>query len=324
MIRRQKSSMTTIEIFRPGTFTDMKGHTLSFSAADLAATAAAYDPAKGEAPLVVGHPTHDAPAFGWVRGVSFANGSLTVDPDQVEPAFAAAVRDGRFKKVSPSFYSPTSPDNPVKGVWYLRHVGFLGAAVPAVTGLKPVAFAGGGDDIATLEFAAPQTEEVPVSDPKQAADAARVAELEAELAKKNAESASFAAQLAAVQLAADKSFVDGLVKSGTLPTGLAPAVVSFMATLNGTDTVEFAAPADGKPAKTTGREQFRAILGALPKMVDFGALPAGTDADVDTASFAAPTGFQVDQDRLALHQKVLAYQAKHPGVTYDAALAAVR
>lgn len=316
--------MTTIEIFRPGTFTDMKGHTLSFSAADLAATAAAYDPVKGEAPLVVGHPTHDAPAFGWVRGVQFANGSLSIDPDQVDPSFAAAVREGRFKKVSPSFYSPSAPDNPVKGVWYLRHVGFLGAAVPAVTGLKPVAFAGGDDEVATLEFAAPQPEEVPVSDLKQAADAARLAELEAELAKKNAQIASFASQLAAANTAADKSFVDGLVKAGTLPTGLAPAVVSFMATLNGTDTVEFAAPADGKPAKTTGREQFRAILAALPKMVDFSALPAGVDGDADTASFAAPTGYQIDQDRLALHQKVLAHQAKNPGVTYEAALAAVR
>lgn len=316
--------MPPIEIFRPGTFTDVKGYTLSFSAADLAATAAAYDPAKGEAPLVVGHPQVDAPAYGWVKGVQFANGSLTVDPDQVDPSFAAAVAEGRFKKVSPSFYSPTAPDNPVKGVWYLRHVGFLGAAVPAVTGLKPVSFAGGGDDVATLEFAAPQPHEDIVPDPNPAADAARLAELEQELKAAKAESASFAAQLATARAAADKSFVDGLVKAGTLPNGLAPAVVSFMASLNGVDTVEFAAPADGKPAKTTGRDQFRSILSALPKMVDFGALPGdGTDR-MDSASFAAPSGYQIDPDRLALHEKVIAYQVKHPGTTYEAALAAVR
>lgn len=316
--------MPIIEIFRPGTYTDIKGHTLSFSAADLAATAAAYDTAKGEAPAVVGHPTHDAPAYAWVKGVQFANGSLTADLEQVDPAFAAAVKGGRFKKVSPSFYSPSSPDNPVKGVWYLRHIGFLGGAVPAVTGLKPVSFAGSGDDVATLEFAAPQPEEVPVSDPKQAADAARLAELEAKLALKEQQIASFAGQLVAANTAADKSFVEGLVKAGTLPNGLAPAVVSFMASLNGADTVEFAAPVDGKPTKTTGRDQFRAILAALPKLVDFSALPASTDTDTDTASFAAPQGYQVDKDRLALHEKVLVHQAKHPGITYDAALAAVR
>lgn len=311
--------MPRIEIFRTGTFTDVKGHTLSFSAADLAATAAAYDPAKGEAPLVVGHPEVDAPAYGWVKRVQFANGSLTVDPDQVDPSFAAAVEAGRFKKVSPSFYSPTAADNPVKGVWYLRHVGFLGAAVPAVTGLKPVSFSGGGDDVATLEFAAPQPDEVPVTTPDPAAEAARLA---AELDDMKRQNASFAAQLTAANAAADKSFVDGLVKEGKLPAGLAPAAVSFMASLNGVDTVEFAAPADGKPAKTTGREQFRSILSALPKMVDFSALP-GAAKDADSASFAAPPGYEVDKDRLALHQKVLAHQAKHPGTTYEAALAVV-
>lgn len=316
--------MPRIEIFRTGTFTDVKGHTLSFSAADLAATAAAYDPAKGEAPLVVGHPEVDAPAYGWVKGVQFANGSLTVDLDQVDPSFAAAVEAGRFKKVSPSFYSPTAADNPVKGVWYLRHVGFLGAAVPAVTGLKPVSFSGGGDDVATLEFAAPQPQEDAVSDPNPAVDAARLAQLEQELKAARAESASFAAQLVTANAAADKSFVDGLVKSGKLPAGLAPATVSFMASLNGVDTVEFAAPADGKPAKTTGREQFRSILSALPVMVDFSALPGADKQDADSASFAAPPGYEVDQDRLALHHKVLAHQAKHPGTTYEAALAVVR
>ena len=41
------------------------------------------------------------------------------------------------------------------GKWYLRHVGFLGAAAPAVKGLKPVEFAddGGGVVFADLEFA---------------------------------------------------------------------------------------------------------------------------------------------------------------------------
>ena len=48
------------------------------------------------------------------------------------------VRAGRFKKVSASFYTPDSPHNPVPGVYYLRHVGFLGAQPPAVKGLAPV------------------------------------------------------------------------------------------------------------------------------------------------------------------------------------------
>ena len=67
-----------IQIFKPGTHTAMSGAVLAFSESDLAACAAAYDPAKHEAPLVVGHPKHDAPAYGWVKQLAFADGALIV------------------------------------------------------------------------------------------------------------------------------------------------------------------------------------------------------------------------------------------------------
>lgn len=72
-------------------------------------------------------------------------------PDQVDPAFAEMVDKGSFKKISASFYHPDSPNNPVPGVYYLRHVGFLGAQPPAVKGLRPVEFADGEKGI--VEFA---------------------------------------------------------------------------------------------------------------------------------------------------------------------------
>ncbi|MDL6388248.1 peptidase, partial [Escherichia coli] len=58
----------------------------------------------------------------------------------LDPQFAEMVTDGRFKKVSASFYLPDSPSNPKPGVLYLRHVGFLGAQPPSVKGLKQVSF----------------------------------------------------------------------------------------------------------------------------------------------------------------------------------------
>jgi len=142
-----------IEIFRAGTHTSMKGDTLSFAESDLLTTAEVYDPALHEAPLVVGHPTHDAPAFGWVKGLSSDGASLLAQVDQIDPAFAEAVDAGRFKKVSASFYPPNGKGNPVPGTWYLRHVGFLGAQPPAVRGLKPIEFADSDADLVTVEFA---------------------------------------------------------------------------------------------------------------------------------------------------------------------------
>jgi hypothetical protein len=147
--------MKRLHIFRAGKHLPLAGRALEFAAADLEATARAYDPAKHEAPIVIGHPALNAPAFGWIASLEAEADGLHATPKQVEAAFAAAVEAGRFKKISASFWQPDAADNPTPGVWALRHVGFLGAAVPAVTGLKPVAFAAEAQGVVTVEFAAP-------------------------------------------------------------------------------------------------------------------------------------------------------------------------
>ncbi|MDR1311110.1 MAG: peptidase [Burkholderiaceae bacterium] len=130
----------TLHIFRTGCQTAMSGEVLAFSEPDLLATARAYDPTKHEAPIVIGHPRHDAPAFGWVKSLAATGNGLEAEPHQVDPAFAELVGQGRYKKISASFYLPDSPNNPVPGVYYLRHVGFLGALPPSVKGLREVSF----------------------------------------------------------------------------------------------------------------------------------------------------------------------------------------
>lgn len=92
-------------------------------------------------PLVIGHPAVDGPAWGWASRLAAGKDGLFASPSQLDPAFAKLVRAGRFKKVSASFYAPDNPNNFVPGVYYLRHVGFLGAQPPAVKGLAPVNFA---------------------------------------------------------------------------------------------------------------------------------------------------------------------------------------
>ena len=118
-----------LQIFRAGK------HAKALTPQVLAATAAAYDPNKHEAPLVVGHPVHDAPAHGWVASLSYddTSQSLNTKPTQINPTFAEAVNTGRYKKISASFYTPGHPANPTPDNYYLRHVGFLGAEAPAVT-----------------------------------------------------------------------------------------------------------------------------------------------------------------------------------------------
>lgn len=142
--------MQPLHIFKPGAHAAMSGASFNFTELDLADTAQAYDPALHEAPLVIGHPKHDAPAAGWIKSLTATAEGLTAEPQQVDAAFAEQLAQGRYKKISASFYHPDAPNNPVPGVYYLRHVGFLGAQPPAVKGLRPIELADGEQGV--IEF----------------------------------------------------------------------------------------------------------------------------------------------------------------------------
>ena len=126
-----------IEVFRAGTHTAMNGTTKTWTLEDLDHAVAAYDPAQHEAPLVVGHPKDNDPAYGWVEAAKREGDRLLVKSKQVDPAFQEMVKAGRFKKRSISFYADGT----------IRHIGFLGAQPPAVKGLKDCHFAQGDEGL---------------------------------------------------------------------------------------------------------------------------------------------------------------------------------
>jgi DNA-binding transcriptional MerR regulator len=126
------ASFKGVEIFRAGEHVSSEGVKRTYTEADLDRIAA-YDRAKHEAPVVVGHPKDNAPAYGWAGRVFREGPLLKADLDDVDDNFAELVKAGRFKKRSISLY----PDGT------LRHIGFLGAVPPAIKGLKDVAFAEG-------------------------------------------------------------------------------------------------------------------------------------------------------------------------------------
>lgn len=143
--------MQDIEIFRAGSHTAIDGNEYNFTTADIVAMAEGYDRTRHDAPLVIGHPSMDAPAWGWVEGLRAEGDLLLARPVDADPAFAEMVKAKRFKFVSAALYKPDEAGNPNPGQWALRHVGFLGAHPPAVKGLKPVAFGAGAGFVAFME-----------------------------------------------------------------------------------------------------------------------------------------------------------------------------
>jgi hypothetical protein len=133
--------MKPFQIFKPGKHTAASGQVIEFTEDMLRAAVEAYDPTLHEAPIVVGHPRANGPAYGWIKSLSFDEaGAIVADTQQVEAEFSEMVAAGRFKKRSASWYLPDAPNNPKPGALYLRHVGFLGAQPPAIKGLKEVEF----------------------------------------------------------------------------------------------------------------------------------------------------------------------------------------
>lgn len=143
--------MKPFEIFRTGTHTSLNGQTKDFSETDLDTIASSYDPQQHEAPIVIGHPETNAPAYGWIEKIKRVGDRLIAFPKQVSSEFSELVKTGAFKKRSISI----TPD------LQLNHVGFLGAAAPAVKGLKDVEFAENPDE---LEFASFEFDPVTLSE----------------------------------------------------------------------------------------------------------------------------------------------------------------
>jgi len=295
--------LNEIEIFRAGSHISSRGDSISISVEDLAGAVAAYDPATSEAPLVVGHPAEADPAYGWVQSLSAKDGRLTASVKQIDPEFSELVKAGRYKNISASFYTPSSPHNPKPGSWYLRHVGFLGAQPPAIKGLKPVSFSASNDGV--MDFSIDNkkditmtVEEILAKEAALKAEADKLAKDKADFAEaqeaaikataaKQAE--DLAAKLAGIEarekaltLKEHESFAESLVKDGKILPAHKGAVVSFMAYIAPDSTMDFAE--DGKTVKKPALESFKEFLGSLKIPVDFAEHSKGDLSGKDDAA----------------------------------------
>lgn len=158
-----------LEVFRAGDY-GAKGR---WDETELDQIVADYNAAVHEAPVTLDH-AQSGPAMGWVAGLGRRGDRLTARLRGISEEMMKLLREGAFKKRSVELYRAL----PETGRPYLKAVSFLGAAAPAVKGLRDALFTGVEDsaDSVFIEF----TEE---TDPAAAGEesAARFAELEGEM-----------------------------------------------------------------------------------------------------------------------------------------------
>lgn len=121
-----------VEVFAAGRHTDSAGNARAWSKTDLDQMVQNFN-ADQPPPLVIGHPKTDSPAWGWTTQLKRDGAKLLAKFSQVPEAVANAVRDGRYRNRS------IKVANGEHG-WHVVHVGLLGAAPPAVEGLRAIAF----------------------------------------------------------------------------------------------------------------------------------------------------------------------------------------
>lgn len=263
----QKGSIMNdwFEIFRTGTHTDTNGNTCTWTEADLDTIVGRYNAEVYEAPIVIGHPATDAPAYGWIEKLERAGDVLLAKAKQLVPEFVELVRQGMYKKVSIAI----TPD------YDLRHVGFLGAAAPAVSGLIPAQFTS-GEELIAFESNAPaiETPAEDEADKKEEELQSRIDELEQKFAQSDADKKKLQEilyeQEQKKELLEFQSYLDAKVAAGVLSPAqkeLAARLVLHLASAPEElkEDASFAAQSGDTVIKT-----FRMFIELLPNHFSFG------------------------------------------------------
>lgn len=134
-----------IELFRAGDH----GEKGAFTEADLDQMVANYQPQSvHEAPVTIGHPRGDAPAFGWMGSLKRVGSVLLGKLSSADPAFEEMVEKKSFKKRSIGLVK----DAYGQQGWGLHHVAFLGAQAPHIKGLADCKFEDDDAQVVEVEF----------------------------------------------------------------------------------------------------------------------------------------------------------------------------
>jgi len=260
-----------------------------------------YDAFENPAPVVFGHPKDNEPAKGWVSELKRIGNDIYAKLRDVSGDLRDGVKNGAFKKISPSLFPPEHPANPKKGSYYLRHVGFLGASAPAIPmGTVKAEDLSADNEYVFAEFSISNDEDLEVnlkdkeSEKNTVKDTIDFAEFNALKEKLEA----VEAEKRAIETKAKKdeiaNFTAELVKDGNILPAHKESVEKILSFCTGIETIDFA---EGETIESLVKGYFKSV-----KAFDFSEKSKVDDDDVNV-DFTAPKGVGVDKDGLELLQK---------------------
>ena len=295
-----------LEVFRTGDYGD-KGQ---YKEADLDALSADYDPKMHEAPVTVDH-ARSGPAYGWVKGLRRAGDRLLATIGILSGEFLDWVKSRAYKKPSIEIYRAFSRT----GRPYLRALSFLGASPPEVKGLADPVFADEGE-FAVFEWNGEQSLESPER-AAQEPDPEREAFLR-ERESLKAEIETLKQQKRRAELA---MFCERLKRDGRLlPAWEEKGLLDFLLTLDETRVLRF-----GEIGEQSPLAWFCSFLEQIPPLVCLREV-AGEPQEPEPADLSLPhpsDGVAVSPESVETHKRAIAFQEKHPGMSYTEALSRV-
>ncbi|GEN36126.1 hypothetical protein ADA01nite_35860 [Aneurinibacillus danicus] len=273
--------MKWYEIFRSGRY-EPQGQ---FTEDDLQQIADNYERDGAAAPIVIGHPKEEQHAYGWVTGVKRVGNKLLASFKDVVPEFAAAVNAGRYKKVSVRLRNTGNG-------WTLRHVGFLGAAAPAVEGLPPIEFVGNNGAYIELDFSGEERTETGMTHEDWNRRIRQALQREREIV-------AFVAR-----------------HEAKLPPAMRKGLAEFMAELSDEQTVEFSE--DGERKRLSPYSFFKQFVTELSER------GASFSEDAGKSVFQLSANDRIDSERLEIDRKARDFAAQHQCSYEDAVFAVLR
>ncbi len=303
-----------IEIFRTGTFTDANGAVETFTPETLDKIVQTYNEQVEAdssllAPLVKGHPQTDSPAHGWVERLARRGNTLYAKLRSLSQEIIEDVKNAKFKKVSISLYPNL----------LLKHIGLLGAASPAVKGLKPVEFVDFETE-RTFEFT---SEDTPLNYSELRAELQNLAETNSQLSHQNQTLRNQLHKLHREVLA--RGFREFAERATNLANGL---VIPPSKSDELVQILEYASLADSF-IQEDGSRLFPEGVSLVERIKDFilTLKPLQLSKEFSRPQFESQNswddsfaGKKFDEERYALHQQVKKYMAENPGLSYEEAL----